>query len=265
MSQIAGVGAGSLQQLAVVVQQPVDVFHQRLDLQRIAQSEPLLMALVDPAQLAAQQMKRTQAVDYLEHEAQHQAGGGEAETEEEADPGLLQGLGQGAAVLGHHQGKHLVRSRQQHSAGHDQQGLLVGPLADEEIRIPEGRLQAVGAQVHIPQGAGTADHGIPQLKLPVITGIGLAETGVRHGLGDHGQTVGLDLQAGEQIVELQPQAVGFRLLPVVAHHGLQAEAGGEQEEPAPDQSDGHQPSPQGTHQPHSSTPCRAGISVRLTR
>ncbi len=40
VGQVAGVGAGPLQQLAIVVQQPVDVFHQRLDLQRIAQPEP---------------------------------------------------------------------------------------------------------------------------------------------------------------------------------------------------------------------------------
>ncbi len=75
MSQVAGVGAGPLQQLAVVVQQPVDVLHQRLDLQRIAQPEPFLMPLMHPAQFAAQQMQRAQPVDNLEHEAEHQTGG----------------------------------------------------------------------------------------------------------------------------------------------------------------------------------------------
>lgn len=119
------------------------------------------MTLMDAAQLATQQVQRAQAVEDLEHEAEHQAGGGEAEAEEEADARLLQGLGQGAAVLGHHQGEDPIRPRQQHGTGHDEQGLLVGPLADEEIRIAEGRLQAVGAQMGIPQGAGAADHRLP--------------------------------------------------------------------------------------------------------
>ena len=42
----------------------------------------LLMTLMDAAQLAAQQVQRAQAVEDLEHEAEHQAGGGEAEAEE---------------------------------------------------------------------------------------------------------------------------------------------------------------------------------------
>ncbi len=119
VGQIAGVGSRPLQQLAVVVQQPVDILHQRLDLQRIAQPEPLLMTLVNPPQFAAQQVQRPQAVDDLEHEAEHQTGGGKAETEEQADAGLVEGLGQGAAVLGHHQSEHPIRTGQQHGTGHD--------------------------------------------------------------------------------------------------------------------------------------------------
>src|SRR5690606_2287749 len=76
VSLSAGVGAGSLQQLAVVVKLAVDSFHQRLYLQRITQPESLLMPLMYPSQFAAQQMQRTQTIDDLEHEAQHQTRGG---------------------------------------------------------------------------------------------------------------------------------------------------------------------------------------------
>ncbi len=95
------------------------------------------MALMDPAQFAPQQVQRPQAVDDLEHEAEHQPGRGKAEAEEQADAGLLQGLGQGAAVLGHHQGEHPIRTGQQHGAGHDQQRLLVGPLPTKRSGSPK--------------------------------------------------------------------------------------------------------------------------------
>jgi hypothetical protein len=95
------------------------------------------MTLMDPAQLAAQQVQRPQAVDDLEHEAEHQPGRGKAEAEEQADAGLLQGLGQGAAVLGHHQGEDPIRTGQQHGTGHDEQGSLLGPLPTKRSGSPK--------------------------------------------------------------------------------------------------------------------------------
>ena len=105
---------------------------------------------MNPPQFAAQQVQWPQAVDDLEHEAEHQTGGSKAETEEQADAGLVEGLGQSAAVLGHHQSEDPIRTGQQHGTGHDQQRLLVGPLADKEVGIAKRRLEAVALQVGIP-------------------------------------------------------------------------------------------------------------------
>ncbi len=210
-------------------------------------------------------MQRPQAVDDLEHEAEHQTGGGKAETEEQADAGLVEGLGQGAAVLGHHQSEDPIRTGQQHGAGHDQQRLLVGPLADEEVGIAKGGLEAIALQVGIPQGTGAPHHIAAQFQLPVVAGVGLIETGIGEGAGDHRQAGFGHFQPGEQIIELQAQAIGLRLLPVVAHHGLQTETGGEQKQPTPDQRDGDQSPPQGSDQPHSLIryPRPRTVSIRL--
>ena len=104
-------GAGPLQQLTVVVQAAgLMSSTSGWDLQRIAQPEPLLMALVDLAQLAAQQMERTQAVDDLEHETQHQARRpAKPRPEEEADPGLFR-VWVRALLSGHHHRVHHPQS-----------------------------------------------------------------------------------------------------------------------------------------------------------
>ena len=85
----------------------------------------------------------------------HQAGGGQAETEEQADPRLLRGLESGAAVLAITRVKTLSGARQQHGAGHaDQQGSLLEPLPTKRSGSPK-MTSAMGAQDGHPTGRGS--------------------------------------------------------------------------------------------------------------